>query len=523
MLQRSKFLLFAWEGVIPNFSADQLNTELKLADRGAADGAKNLPASTEGQLSAIEALAVSRVDGVLKQRAQEMLGVGQGEDFTTLPQDLEALASEPQTVLTQFRAKKARAQSALGLELKEAQTDFARAYRDYRSFRIKHQLTNTEPSYDNVFWRKVFWLALLFTVEVAANGWIIGQASPGGLVQGWTTALMISVLVVLTGSLIGAGPWRYLNYRGEDARGFVHRSWAIPGVVIGGLLILVFAFYIAHYRYELSHSALDAPVPDNILSSIASRPFAPFQQLESLLLFIIAILIGIFSVARGAHWDDPYPGYGPRHRRVEDARERAHEISLQLSAEVDAAKEAADAALAEIAGESQDMVAALRATISRTQDNAAEWDFIAAQILAEGRDAIAMYRDANRETRTLRAPDYFDKDAFADGAPPSSSEVLEHLTTAFSRATANITACKSQIAGARAQLEAEYHSFYDDELAPFLKSAADNATVNARTEFSDISAELELRRAEEEQSEPEPAMEETPPQEFTYAHRRGRR
>ena len=73
---------------------------------------------------------------------------------------MEALADEPQTVLTQFRARKARAQSAVELELNNAQADFARAYRDYRAFRIRHRLTETEPSYDNVFWRKVFWLAL---------------------------------------------------------------------------------------------------------------------------------------------------------------------------------------------------------------------------------------------------------------------------------------------------------------------------------------------------------------------------
>ncbi|MBI3438630.1 MAG: hypothetical protein HY054_08290, partial [Proteobacteria bacterium] len=186
---------------IPNLNAQQLDAELKLRDRGEADGRRNIPTRDDDHLSAVESLLVSRIEGALNQRSNEVLGVGSGQDFTTLPQDLEALASEPQTILTQFRAKKARAQTAVGRELSNAHTDFARHYRDYRAFRIQHQLTETEPSYDTVFWRKVFWLALLFVVEVAANGWIIGQAAPGGLVQGWTTALMISVLVVLTGSL----------------------------------------------------------------------------------------------------------------------------------------------------------------------------------------------------------------------------------------------------------------------------------------------------------------------------------
>ncbi len=517
------------EGAIPSLNAQQLDAELKLHARGEADGRKNIPASDDDELTAVELMIVSRVEGALNQRSNEVLGVGSGQDFTTLPQDLEALKSEPQTILTQFRAKKARAQSAVGLELNNAHTDFARHYRDYRAFRIQHQLTETEPSYDNVFWRKVFWLALLFVVEVAANGWIIGQAAPGGLVQGWTTALMISVLVVLTGSLLGAGPWRYLNYRGANGQGYVHRAWAVPAMVLGSLLLTLFAFYIAHYRYALSHSALDTPVPDNILTSIATRPFEPFQQLESLLLFVIALLIGIFSIARGAHWDDPYPGYGPRHRRVEEARERSHDIVQRLSSDIDAAKLAADEALGAVASRSTEMVGALRRAIARTQDNATAWDFTAKQMIEEGRDAIEIYRDANREARTSRVPGYFDEDPFEDLEPPKSADVLEQLTTAFSRATSNITACKSQIAGARAQLEAEYHSFYDDELTPFLKGVENAATVQVRSEFADVAnarVDIQPPEADDEDEEEEEELETeeiAPRSALSFFSRRGAR
>ncbi len=393
-------------------------------------------------------------------------------------------------MLTQFRARRARAQSAVELELNNAQTDFARAYRDYRAFRIRHRLTETEPSYDNVFWRKVFWLAVLCTVEVAANGWIIGQASVGGLLQGWATALMISVLVVLTGFLLGAGPWRYLNYWGANWTGRLHSLWALPSLVLGGGLLLLFAFYIAHYRYALSHTALDAPVPDNILTSILSRPFQPFEQLESLLLFIIALLIGIFSIARGAHWDDPYPGYGPRHRRLEEARERAHEIALGLASEIDEAKDLAANELGEIAVKSQQHGGALRQAIARTHADPAIWNSTVPQGLSDGDDAIELYRGADRKKpRSMREPAYFVEDA----APSSRIEILEDFSAAAVRATDNIKVCKSQIARARAQVEAEYLSFYDAELLPFLRAIADAASVSVRDEFSGPLFEQKIR------------------------------
>ncbi len=487
-MQRVPLPMFSpMEAAIPKLTADQLDTELKLAERGAADGRRNVPASDDAGLSAIEKMVVSRIESAVQQKSSEVLGLGSGQDFTTLPQDLEAMASEPQNVLAQFRAKKARAQTAVGRELESAQTDYARAYRDYRSFRIQHKLTETEPSYDNVFWRKVFWLALLFTVEVAANGWMIGQASPGGLVQGWTTALMISVLVVLTGSLIGAGPWRYINYRGRDWKGSLHKLWAVPALVAGSALLLLFAFYIAHYRYALSQTTLDAPVPDNILTSIMTTPLQPFQQLESLLLFVIALLIGIFAIARGANWDDPYPGYGPRHRRLEDARDRAEDIAQRLAGDVDEAKAAADAALARVSTDTQQAVGALRQAIARVQRDDVELDYALQEIVAEGRNAIDLYRDANEAERTTPAPAYFSDYPFTK--PKSSAQLLEELRSASARAAANITACKSQLAGVRAQLEAEYHSFYDDELGPLLRGILEQAKASVRSEFEEAPAE----------------------------------
>lgn len=456
-----------------------------MTDRGAADGQRNFPGPEDAELSPTEKMIVGRVDGALMQQSNALLGIGSGQDFTTLPQDLETLASEPQSVLSQFRAGKARAQSNVGLELESAQAAHARAYRDFRAFRILHKLTDTEPHYDTVVWRKVFWLAALFIVEVTANGWMIGQASPGGLVQGWTTALMISVLVVLTGSLIGVGPWRYLNYRGADGQGgMIHKLWAAPCAIAGGLLLVLFAFYISHYRYALSKTTLDNPVPDNILTSILEAPFTPFQQLESLLLFVIALLIGIFAIIRGAYWDDPYPGYGQRHRKLEEAREYAEEVAQGLGRAVDEAKAKADAALQAIATQSEQQVSALRQAIAQTQQNASNWDYTAVSIMEAGRGAVQIYRRANLAVRSATAPASFGYDAF-DGDPPSSAEVLDTLRASFKNATANITACKSQIAGARGQLEAEYHSFYDDELTPFLKGIEGMAHAHARQEFAE--------------------------------------
>jgi hypothetical protein len=468
---------------MPSLTALQIDAELHLAERGQSDGRRDKPGPDAAQLSEAEAAVLTRIENELSQQSSSMLGVS--GDFSALPQELETLASEPQTILTQFRGGKARAQSAAQIELANAHTDYERAYRGYRLFRRQHGLTEVEPSYDMIFWRKVFWLTLLFSVEVAANGWVIGQASPGGLVQGWTTALLISVLVVLTGTLIGVGPWRYLNYQGVEGRGRLHLLWAAPAVVAGLTALTFFAFYVAHYRYALTKSSLDAPVPDNVLTGLLHTPFAPFEQLDSLILFVIAMLIGVFAIARGARWDDPYPGYGPLHRRMLEERERAQALAQTMASQVDEAKDIAAEALNDIAARSQQAIGALHQALAKAQDNAFEWDRSCADLVDVGRDAIQIYRNANRAARKSPAPRYFLEDPFEKFTPASSAAVIRALESALQRATGNITQCKSQLAGARAQLEAEYKSFYADELTPFLRSVSDTAATRVRDEFAD--------------------------------------
>jgi hypothetical protein len=473
------------EGAITSLSVNQLNRELRLEDRGEADGRKEYPGSDAVQLSEAEAAVVSRVQGALATQSKALLGDRAAGDFAALPQELDALASEPQTILTAFRGRKARAQTSTQIELDHAYTDFQRAYQGYRSFRRQHDLTQTEPRYDTVFWRKVFWLTLLFTIEVAANGWVIGQAAPGGLIQGWTTALMISILVVLTGTLIGIGPWRYLSYRGPEGRGRLHLLWAAPAVLVGLAALTFFALYVAHYRYALAHTSLEAPVPDHILSSVLGQPFAPFEQLDSVILFVIAMLIGVFSIVRGVLWDDPYPGYGHLHRRMMDERERTRGIAQRLAGQVDEARDAAAAALAEVGAKNQQAMGALRQALSRARDHAAEWDRSGDALLAVGDEAIAIYRSANRRTRRTPEPRYFADDPFSGLGLASSAEIVSSLENALAQAVTSNTHCRSQLAGAQAQLETEYKAFYSDELAPFLRGVSEGAATKVKEEIND--------------------------------------
>jgi hypothetical protein len=235
--------------------------------------------------------------------------------------------------------------------------------------------------------------------------------------------------------------------------------------------------------------------------------------MESLVLFVVALLIGIFAVARGAYWDDPYPGYGPLHRSMMEHRDRTEELALQLSSEVDRAKDEADQAMAQVTQKAQSTVGGLRNALSRAENGGEGWDRSNAELIAEGRAALELYRDANANARTTAEPAYFNDDPFRSMTPPSGASVIASLESALARSTQKITQTKSQLAGARAQLEAEYQSFYEDELAPYLKTMSGDAAKRVRDEFgahahADADAPrlavVETDDAETEEGEPEP-------------------
>ena len=164
--------------------------------------------------------------------------------------------------------------------------------------------------------------------------------------------------------------------------------------------------------------------------------------------------------------------------------------------------------MGEIAIKSQQHVDALRQAVARTQANAAIWDSTVPQVLSDGGDAIELYRGADRKkARSTREPAYFVEDA----APSSRAAILEDLSAALAN-----TARKSRIAGVRAQVEAEYLSFYDAELLPFLRGIADAASVSARTEFSDPRFEQKDREA------PTDVAEDAPVEALSLERRRAR-
>ena len=154
-----------------------------------------------------------------------------------------------------------------------------------------------------------------------------------------------------------------------------------------------------------------------------------------------------------------------------------------LAVEIDGARAAANAEFTEVSAKAQQGVGALQDALARARENGAEWDRQAGALIAIGREAIEIYRTANRSKRNTPAPRHFSQDPFESVKPVASAALIAALETALPKAVSTNIQFKSQLAGARAQLETEYKAFYSDELTPFLKTISNTATARVRDEI----------------------------------------
>jgi hypothetical protein len=206
-------------------------------------------------------------------------------------------------------------------------------------------------------------LAFLILLEAAINGVLFAETSDQGLFGGWLEALVLSITNVGAAFLLGRLLLPQLH-----RRGFVLRL-AAAIITLAGVFALVSVNLIgAHYRdfraeFARADLAAGAPLTPRAETAIvlpgprwnaAAKPTKPggpdtrpaqpaqpeqkkmptereairkalqapldLQSFTSVFLLVIGLCGATVAVWDGYKFDDPYPGYGKRHRRYLEAR-----------------------------------------------------------------------------------------------------------------------------------------------------------------------------------------------------------
>ena len=304
-------------------------------------------------------------------------------------QEKRCVAPKLDGELQQVHFQRQKILIANGPQLADHLRDERNRLADLERFKADHHL-NREAHYPSSPVLAIGILLMLILVEACVNGVFFAASSDQGLFGGWIEAFVLSLTNVGVAFLIGQLVLPQLNRRGVFSRlGAIAASLASIGILIA---VNLFGAHYRDYRAEAAKSELvvaqhpsggqkksivlnDAKPADAgktaqkiakpsgekasnaAIAPIREQSVAPdgnapqktqesereairrvlaspfnFQSFSSLFLLVIGLSGATIAAWDGYKFDDPYPGYGRRHRRHMEARaDGAHALRRILS------------------------------------------------------------------------------------------------------------------------------------------------------------------------------------------------
>lgn len=385
--------------LFPELDLNAVRVALKPRERGQETGSHNTPRAESPGLDATEKDIVAFFVGEQNRAHDRCLEQLRVFDERVQSVELNVLnsnvAAKVQAAAADLRALATRGRN----ELFDLQRQVESLARELSDFRYRHRI-NREPRYpESHLWH---WgvLSILLFLETSLNGVMLSRGTAGGLLEGFTQALILAALNLSLGGLIGRVTLPLS----------VHVQ---PLIKIVGVLTFVvavvtsasFNLLVGHYRDALGGSAPE-DAAGIALQTFVSQPFS-LSDVASWMLFALGILFAVTAAVDTFRMDDPYWGFGHLARRNQTVRndfiaERQHLMNGAIERR-DQALEEVHAVMNDIgrAGQRRTDLLQQQLSVVKRFDNYQEYlERVGATLLSE-------YRNANEAARSTPAPPHF--------------------------------------------------------------------------------------------------------------------
>ncbi len=233
------------------------------------------------------------------------------------------------------------------------------------------------------------------------NGSFLAKSNAQGLLGGAVQAVSFAALNIIASFLWGLVPIRLINRRNA-----LFKLLAFLGLVAYLAFAVVLNLTLAHLREIPPTIAYD--VGHEVLVRLFQAPHV-LNDVNSWVFFGIGLVFSLIAMTDGLLFTDPYFGYGSLERRCIEFRTQYTDGKAGLIDRLrdirDAASEAMNGAAHDLTVRRAEFDAILQARARLAQRFAEHQNHIERSCRA----LLAIYREANRKTRTAPAPSYFSK------------------------------------------------------------------------------------------------------------------
>ena len=372
------------------------SASLKLRERGAEQGALELPRATMETLDVVEADIAAFIQDHFERGQIDAANSIRTYDSRlgglALIANLSSIRTQAHIALGDFKAEVVNRRGRLA-NSRDAIIDSYAELRDFRNENgLKRPAHDAPPAISTYGTIAVCWLA-----ETVANSMLLRLNDSMGWLGGIVAAAIVGAINVFVAAVVGRLVWPSVNRRVAGARAL---SWIGIGVWVA--LTVTWNLLAAHYRDAKAAGLTDPETA--ALSMLGSG----LDSMYSYGLLAAGLIFAITAATAGYRMDDPFPGYGAVSRRhlkrcydyVADIEDATDELSAIRD---DAIGEATDVRMELSRQQAQrDQILAGRYAFRRRYDEYSE------QLEATANALFQEYRSANRAARSTEPPSRFD-------------------------------------------------------------------------------------------------------------------
>ena len=297
-------------------------------------------------------------------------------------------------------------------DLSHERDEFEQASQDFSQFKRDHGLSRVAdyPKNQVTHW---LWVPVAAIVESFVSANLLGSVSRGGVIEGWTIALVLTLVNVFLGVLTGfvvrqincsVGYKKVFPVIASLALAFVAMCWN----TIAGHVRDVF---VAAEKSEVFESTDEAFA--TAWQTMIETP-VPWESLSSAGLAIVGIFVFSLTTYKTYGCDDPFPGYGKKHRQVERLRLRYHDARDKALEELE---DLQDKAMKWIEGIQNRHILdknVWKNTLNRLSTILENYPKNLRQYNRDLAYLLSAYTTANRAERATEPPEFFEKEQLID-------------------------------------------------------------------------------------------------------------
>jgi fumarate reductase subunit D len=319
-----------WE----DFLVDDIEKKLKVVKQAKTDGSNNIPSPNSSDFSNCETKIISNANNYIARIKK----VG-AKFFEDIKKEINYLLPKLKTnhfshFASNLNSELEKLLSLTKIKLNNHKKSLNEHLVTLIQFKKNNELSEEAkcPTKEEFLYSFIF-IFILFLFELFINAGILGGSLRGGMMAGGLVACGFALINVIFSCLLG-----YFLFKQRNS---IIKFNRIAANIFGAIFITIIIYLnltLGAYRAAAEMHQKQTDVLNNLSFYELAKKSGKFWNFElnalSMVLVAIGVAASISSIYKGYTFNDVYPGYGSRQKKVNHEREVLKKIIFNLTEEI---------------------------------------------------------------------------------------------------------------------------------------------------------------------------------------------